>query len=119
MADLSPEAKLIEQTASQDLSAGSLDFTTTFDYDFRLVSVLLHLSGLVNNQELVVEVDALGGANYDTVIGRRTLRNNEDVQFAPAAEGQVFKKGNEIRVTLENNGSPSITAYLTVIGEMN
>ena len=114
MADLSVRKQISEATTTQDLSAGALSFTTSFGTDFRLVSVLIH-GDAAFSQTITMTVDALAGANYDTVIGQETTSSVQDVQFVPAASEQLFKDGSELKIDVTNTGTPAVNLYVTVV----
>lgn len=96
-----------EVTFSQDLSVGSLNFTTSLAKDFKINYVSLRLSG-VANQDLVIKIDALAGVNYDCKLLDEKL--NGDLVFVPEYRF-AMKAGNEINVTLTNTGTPAVTVY--------
>ncbi len=107
-------ATMVEATATQDLSAGPLSFTTSFGTDFRLVGVFFHMTGAVS-QTITVTLDALAGAGFDTVIGKKTLSSNTDAQFVPAASLQDFLGGNEVKIEMTDSGSPAVTVSIIVV----
>jgi len=105
-------AEITEATATQDLSVAPLDFTTSFDKNLRVGYMSLKLTGTVS-QTLTFSIDALAGPAFDTIV--RTENLSADTDFFFKTDQPVFlKKGNEIRIQLTNNGTPSVTANIVM-----
>lgn len=113
MADLSIGARIFEHTASQDLSAGSLDSTTSFTTDVRLSHVMIHLTGTVS-QRIKIFIDSANGASFDTTIISTGVASGTDF-FYQSDNDLYLENGNELRVTMTNIGTPAVTANLTVV----
>lgn len=100
-----------DATASQDLSSGSLSFTTSFGRRFKLEQVLVKFSQAVT-ETITITLDSKNGTTYDTVLRARSLSSETNFDFTP--EGQKnFQEGDEIKITITNANLVGI-AYVTV-----
>lgn len=96
-------------TASQDLSAAALSYTTTYSKGFTDLEILIKFSGTVT-ETVTVTLDSVNGANYDTVLRSKSLYAENSFVYKTDMH---FAKGDKIKVQCTNaNGTG--TAYLTV-----
>lgn len=112
--DFSTESyeRITEYTASQDLSLGPLNFTTSFSDDVKINYITFKKSASTT-QDAKVAIDALAGANYDTEILNETLTGANGLFFQPD-ERFVLKAGNNLKIEMTNTGTPSVTVYVVV-----
>ena len=96
---------------SQILSAGPLSKVTAIGRQFKLEEVTLHASQAIT-ETIVITRDSANGANYDTVLARRTLKAEADFVFRPQGECN-FLAGDELLVTC-TNASGLGTVYLEI-----
>lgn len=101
----------LDKTTSQDLSADSLSYTTSYSRKFKLEQILIHFSVAVS-ETVTITLDAKGGANYDTVLQETTLVSETDFAYRPQGEAN-FQEGDEIKVEC-TNANLTGTAYLTI-----
>ena len=98
-------------TTSQDLSSDALSYTTSIARQFKLEEVTLHASQAIS-ETVTITRDSASGANYDTVLAKRTLLSESDFVFRPSGECN-FLSGDNLKVQCTNaNGVGSV--YLTV-----
>lgn len=84
--------------------AAALNATTAIAAEFRLLAVTVHFSSAPTTSEnLVVKLDSIAGAAYDTTLSTTnpSLSAATDVVFEPSSELK-FKTGDEIVVTFTN-----------------
>ena len=108
--------KVTKATTSQDLSAGVLDYTTSFTSDFRLVSIMFSMTGAAT-QTVRLDYDSSDGANYDTRLTQSAFTGQTWIFYTPPNSNQLFKVGDQIRARMTNTGTPAITVYMTIIVE--
>lgn len=111
MADLSIERQAIADTASQDLSAGALSYTTTIGFDWTVSRIEFSLTVATDQTFTVTKVATTGD---DKVLFSRLVENATDV-IAPL--GMDLNDGDEIKVECTNTGTPSSTVNVTIVGE--
>jgi len=98
-------------TTSQDLSAGALAFVTTIGRRFKLESVTIHFSEAVT-ETVTLTRDSAQGANYDTILVKRSLVAEEDFVYRPQGE-ENFWVGDELKVAI-TNANVTGTAYVEI-----
>lgn len=84
--------------------AVAINTTTAIAAEFKLLAVVCHLSAAPTTSEnLVIKLDSVAGAAYDTVLKSTnpSLSSATDIVFTPDAE-MKFKTGDEILVTFAN-----------------
>jgi hypothetical protein len=114
MSDIDIAERLIKLQTSQDLSAGPLSYTTNVGFDFKFIGAYLTLSAADNaNQTFTITANL--GTNYENAFASHTFRNETDVAILPDGEAVMFSDGDELQIDVTNNGSPAVTAYLTLI----
>ena len=106
-----------DATFSQDLTAGALSFTTSYDKPFKLEQITLKAT--VNITETVtITVDSANGATYDVVLRKVNLSAEQDVVFRPEGEAN-FKKGDEIKVQCTNANTTGTVNGAVKTSELN
>ena len=97
--------------ASQNLALAALSYTTTFARRFKLQSI--GLSASVGITETVTfSLISAKGSNYDRILKRVTLADEQDVHYAP--EGELnLQAGDEIKVECTNANTTG-TVYATI-----
>ena len=116
MSDITIEKHLFRATTTQVLSAGPLNFTTSFSTDFRLMVIFLAFSAALETaQTLKVIFDSKNGSGYDVKLLNSALSTGITDTFYQPAQDLILEDGDEIKVTLTNTGTPSITAHLTIL----
>lgn len=93
-----------EQEFSQDLSAGALDFTTSFSTNnpFRLDQIFLHFDTAVS-ETVTITLDSGKGSDYDIVLQEVVLVSETD--FVYRLQGNPdFNAGDQIRIQCTNTG---------------
>ena len=99
-------------TTSQDLSAGALNYTTTIARNFKLEEVTIHFSQAVS-ETITITRDSKSGANYDTVLVKRTMLAETDFVWRPQGE-QNYLAGDEVKIQCTNSNGVG-TAYVEVL----
>ena len=104
--------------ASQDLSSGALNFTTSIADKFKVIQVLAHASAGIN-ETVSVYFNSKTGANYDTLIGIADFDGNTDIAFISGdnLKGVVGEANDEITVACSNGGGTGIV-YVTILVEI-
>ena len=96
---------------SQDLSSAALSYTTTIARQFKLEELCLHASQAIS-ETITITRDSNSGANYDTVLAKRTLVAETDFLFRPQGECN-FLKGDELKITCTKANSVG-TVYVEI-----
>ena len=92
---------------SQDLSAAALSYTTALDRAFKLEEITIHADANIT-ETVTITRDAVGGANYDTVLGKRDMTAEPDFVFRPQGECNFFASDN-VKVACTNaNGTGTL-----------
>lgn len=89
-----------DKTFSQDLSQGSLSYTTEFGRRFKLEQILFKASVAIT-ETITITLDSAHGANYDTVLGTIEMNGERSAVFRPQGEAN-FQVGDEIKVECTN-----------------
>jgi hypothetical protein len=97
-------------TTSQDLSAGAMSYTTAIGRRFELDRILFHASVAIT-ETIVITLDSGKGADYDTVLRRKSLSNEQDFVYIPEGNNKYYA-GDEIKITCTN---ANLTGSLFVI----
>ena len=87
-------------TTSQDLSLAELDYTTSIGRRFNLDRILFHFSAAVT-ETITITLDSGKGANYDTVLRRKSLSAEQDYIYIPDGDNNYYA-GDEIRIQCTN-----------------
>lgn len=98
-------------TTSQDLSAAALAFTTSIGRRFKLESISIHFSVAVT-ETITITRDSAQGANYDTVLAKKSLVSNQDYVFRPQGQEREYV-GDEIKIAITNANTTGI-AYVEI-----
>lgn len=106
---------------SQDLSAGAMQFDITIgsgdsrgvEDNVELDAVMLKFSSAVSQVVTISHLDATDPTNYSFVLATTTLSSATDYVYRPDSKPK-FKRGDVIRVSVANSGTPAITAYAKV-----
>jgi len=98
-------------TTSQDLSAAALSFTTTIPSKFRLTEVLIHFDA-TTTETITITKDSAIGANYDTVLRKRSIVSETDFVYRPQGDSD-FQSGDNLKVECTNANALNI-AYVTI-----
>lgn len=96
-----------DKTASQDLSAGALSYTTSFGRRFKLEQVMVHFSQAVS-ETITITLDSALGSNYDTVLQSVTLVAETDFVYRPQGDAN-FQAGDEIKVQCTNANTVGVS----------
>lgn len=100
----------VDITTSQDLSAGALSFTTTIGRRFKLERIIFHGSVAIT-ETITITFDSGQGADYDAVLRRKSLSNEQDFIYIPDGENDYYA-GDEIKVQCTN---ANLTGTINVI----
>ena len=103
-------------TTSQDLSAGSLSYTTSISRKFKLEEVVLH-SSVAITETFTVTRDSASGASYDHVLAKRSMLSETDYIFRPSGECN-FQAGDEVKVTCTNANLTGVVYVVLKLSEM-
>jgi len=106
----------VKKITDEDLSVSDLDYTTNFGLTTKLQSVLLKFSGAVD-QKVTITLKSGDGANYDTILRDDELTNMIDYFWQPDGD-IIITENDELQVTCTNTGTPAITVYVTILGEI-
>jgi len=87
-------------TTSQDLSADALSYTTSIGRRFKLERILFHASVAIT-ETITITLDSGKGANYDTVLRRKSLSSEQDFIYIPDGENNYYA-GDEIKIQCTN-----------------
>ncbi len=99
---------------SQDLSAGALSYTTTYQKGFKLNQIMIKFSVPVT-ETITITLDSKSGASYDTVLRSKGLVSESSFVYKP--EGWPnFAKGDNIKIQC-TNANLTGTANLIVKSE--
>lgn len=109
-------SKVQTKSASQSLATNSLTIslvigtdTEAWDGDFLLDQVLL-AAGSAISQVVTVRHIGAEGSDYNVVLNTSTLSSETSYSFRP--DGRCpLKRGDTIRLTCANSGTPAITVY--------
>jgi len=93
-------------TTSQDLSAAALAFTTSVGRRFRLESINIHFSVAVT-ETITITRDSAQGANYDTVLAKKSLVSAQDYVFRPDGQEREYA-GDEIKIAVTNANATGV-----------
>ncbi len=95
---------------SQDLSAAAMSFTTTILSAFRLTEVLIHFDG-ATTETITLTKDSAKGANYDTVLRKRSIVGETDFVYRPT--NSDFQIGDQLKLEITDANGLNI-AYATI-----
>ena len=98
-------------TSSQALGDAALSKTTAIARQFKLEEVTLHASQNIS-ETITITRDSANGANYDTVLAKRTLVAEADFVFRPQGECN-FMAGDELKVQCTNANGVG-TTYISI-----
>ena len=84
--------------------AAAINATTALTSGFRLSSITLHASAALAAEDLVISVDALDGAAYDTVLATVAMDGLTNYTYTPTND-LIFEAGDQIVVTHANTGT--------------
>lgn len=99
-------------TTSQDLSAGTLSYTTSSsNRKWKLDSVVIHFSQTIT-ETVTITRDSKHGANYDHILAKRSLVAEQDFRFTPSGE-ENFQDGDELKVQCTNANLTGV-AYVII-----
>jgi hypothetical protein len=87
-------------TTSQDLSADSLSYTTTYGRKFKLEQIIFHVDVAIS-ETITITLDSANGSDYDSVLQEVTLVAEKDFIFRPQGEAN-YHAGDEIKVECTN-----------------
>lgn len=105
-----------DKTASQDLSAGALSYTTNYTRAFKLEQILIKAS--VNISEVItITLDSASGSSYDTVLDSATLEAESDYVFRPSGQPN-FQAGDEIKVQCTNANATGVVKVIVKASEI-
>ena len=107
----------VRETTSQDLSSGSLNFTTSFNEKVKIKAILAHFTADPDKRDFIVKFDSKDGSNYDTILRSTDVKGIFDVFYDFGDGGFPLEKGDELNISIDNTGTPTSTVYVTVIGE--
>ena len=96
---------------SQDLSLGALDHTTSIGRRFKLEEIHIHFSVAIT-ETITIKKNSLDGANYDTVLRKRSLSAEQDFVYRPEGKNN-YRAGDEIDIDITNANLTGI-AYVSV-----
>lgn len=103
--------------ATADLSAGALTHeveigvdTPNVEADVELLAVMLKASSSISQVVTVSHVGKEHATNYTFTLDTATLSSATQYIFRPAVP-PVFKRGDKIRFTCANSGTPSIDVF--------
>lgn len=105
---------VIKNTSSGTLGS-DLIYTTGFNNDWALHSVSIHFSDSYN-KTVTLTIDSGTGSNYDVILFREEVKSDEDFLYMPDSD-LLFANDDQIKVTVEEK-TGSVTAYITVMGEL-
>jgi hypothetical protein len=98
-------------TTSQDLSIGSLSYTTSIGRKFKLSEVIIHASVAIT-ETITITRDSVNGANYDHVLKSADLIGEQDFVFRP--QGSCDNEaGDEVKIQCTNANLTGIV-YCTI-----
>lgn len=98
-------------TASQDLSAGALSYTTTYSKGFKLNLILIKFSVPVT-ETVTLTLDSKEGTAYDTVLRSKGLVSESSFVYKPEGEA-VFAKGDQVKIQCTDaNGTGTARAII-------
>ena len=103
-------------TTSQDLSVAALSYTTTIARRFKLEELTIHFSQNVT-ETITITRDSGSGANYDTVLVKRSLAAEQDFVFRPQGECN-FLATDALKVACTNAGGVGICYCEIKLSEM-
>lgn len=93
-----------DQTFSQDLSQGALNFTTTFNNKpFHLDQITFKFDEAVS-ETVTITLNAAKGSAYDTVLQEVVLVSETDFVYRPQGQAN-FAAGDEITIACTQVGS--------------
>lgn len=103
-------------TFTKDLSAGSLSVTTSFGREFQLKKIEIH-SSVGITEDITITKDSRLGANYDTVIRKKSLSNEQSFIYrTDGGNDDDFRSGDEIKIECTNaNGVGIVYGELTAV----
>ena len=81
---------------SQDLSSGSLSYTTSIGRRFKLENINIHFSVAVTETITITRVSSRG-SNYNVVLVSQDLSSNQDYVFRPKGEENEYTS-DEIKI---------------------
>lgn len=113
MADLALGTNILRETTTQDLAAGDLDYTTSFDTDCKLAYVMVNRVGGSNAKTFNVEQVSSVGANYSVLLDSDNIGNDDSMVFAPDYPAYL-PKGDEINVAMAGSAGAG-TVYVTIV----
>lgn len=87
-------------TTSQDLSLGALSYTTSIGRRFEVDRILFHFSAAVT-ETITITLDSGKGANYDTILRRKSLSAEQDYVYIPDGKNKYYA-GDEIKIQCTN-----------------
>lgn len=101
----------VVSTSTQALGTGALthSYVVTED-EVELLAVMLAAASAISQ---VVTVSHVGGegATYTFTLDTSTLSSATTYIFRPSGALPIFKKGDTIKLTCANSGTPAITVY--------
>ena len=101
---------------SQDLSAAALSYTTALDRAFKLGEITIHADTNIT-ETVTITRDAVGGANYDTVLATRSLIAESDFVFRPQGECNFFA-GDNVKIACTNANVTGVVYAEVKLSEM-
>ena len=105
---------IARKTTTQNLSSAALDYTTDISEKWQISQIMIH-SDTPLNETVKVYIDAIDGANYDTLIANEGFNGGTDMvlvagwNMAPI----IGEDGDEIKITCTNTGGAGII-YVTI-----
>lgn len=85
---------------SQDLSLGTLSYTTSIGRRFRVERILFHASVAIT-ETITITFDSGKGSNYDTILRKKSLSSEQDFIYIPDGENNYYA-GDEIKIQCTN-----------------
>lgn len=80
-----------------------------------LHSVTVHVSAtVIASEDLVISIDSIDGAAYDTVLATQDLTGLDDFVYFPSAP-LPFKKGDIIKVEYPNTNTNTVGVQVSVL----
>lgn len=106
-----------DQSSSQNLASGELDYTTTYTKPFKLQLITIKASVNIT-EDITITLDSAEGATYDVVLRKKSLSAEQHFVYKPDGEPS-FLAGDNIRIQCTNANLVGIVYLLVKAGELN
>lgn len=107
---------MINQTATQDLSAGAMTFTYEMQHDGYLSAIYIGFSTGSSNT-ITVTYDSADGSGFDIPLDAETLSNNTSYKYTPGYKTNPLNKGDIVKVTITTGGSATASLTAKILEE--